>query len=322
MTKHRFVVQAVLAALIALCAGQAHTQTYPSKPIKIVVPYPPGGASDITTRIFAAGVSDVLGQPIIVENKVGGGTNIAAESVARSAPDGYTLYMSNFASHAVNRHLFKSLPFDPVKDFTHVAMMVRGVMLLCVKPDSPFKTAADIAEFGRKNPGKLTYGSTGNGSPNHISGEQLKALGQFDALHVPYRGASELNSDLMAGQIDFGFDASVIAHHRSGKLRCLGTSTAEGWPLAPDLPPIAASIPGYNLVSFFGIVGPAKMPADIVQKMNDAFVTVAKKPETAEKLNVTGVQPFPASLAETTQFMLDVDQRWGALVKASGAKID
>ena len=314
-------IAAIIAALLALPIA-ATAQTFPTKPVKIVVPYPPGGASDITTRIYAAGIGEILGQTVIIENKPGGGTNIAAESVARAAPDGYTLYVANFASHAVNRHLFKSLPFDPIKDFTHVAMMIRAPMFLCVKPDSPFKTAGDIAAFGRANPGKLTYGSTGNGSPNHISGEQLKTLGKFEAVHVPYTGSAQLNSDLLAGQIDYAYDASVIAHHRAGKLKCIGVSDTKPWQTDPDLPPIAETVPGYNLVSFFGIVGPAKMPPDIVQKLNDAFVAVAKKPETTEKLKITGVVPYAASLKETQDFLTDVDQRWGPLVKASGAKVD
>ncbi len=312
-----FSLASVVAALPA-----AAQQTYPSKPIKIVVPYPPGGASDITTRIYAAGISEILGQPVVVENKPGGGTNIAADYVARSAPDGYTLYVANFASHAVNRHLFRSLPFDPVKDFTHVAMMIRAPMFLCVKPGSTFKTAGEIVAYGKANPGKLTYGSTGNGSPNHISGEQLKSLGKFDAVHVPYTGSAQLNADLLAGQIDWGFDASVIALHRSGKLKCIGVSSPERWPTDADLPPISETVPGYSLVSFFGIVGPAKVPAEIVQRLNDAFVAVAKKPQTAEKLKITGVVPYPASLKETQAFLTDVDQRWGSLVKATGAKVD
>jgi len=322
MARYSTALFVILAACLLSPVAAKAQQNYPSKPIKIVVPYPPGGASDITTRVYAAGLTEVLGQPVVVENKPGGGTNIAAESVARSAPDGYTLYVANFASHAVNRHLFRSLPFDPIKDFTHVAMMIRAPMFLCVKPGSPFKSAGEIAAYGRANPGKLTYGSTGNGSPNHISGEQLKSLGQFDAVHVPYRGAAELVADLLAGQIDYAFDASVIAQHRNNKLKCVGVSSTERWSTDMDLPPVAETVPGYNLVSFFGIVRPAKLPPKIVQKLNDAFVAVAKKPETTEKLRVTGVMPYAASLKETQDFLTDVDQRWGAVVKASGAKVD
>jgi len=322
MTKSFCTLLAALTLLQLPLDTVKAEQSFPSKPIKIVVPYPPGGAADITTRIYANAISEILGQPVVIDNKPGGGTNIAAEFVARSAPDGYTLYVSNFASHAVNRHLFKKLPFDPVKDFTHVAMMMTSPMFLCLKPGSPFKTAGELAEFGRANPGKLTYGSTGYGSPPHLSGEQLKALGKFDAVHVPYRGAAEEVADLLAGQLDFAFDASAIAHHRAGRLKCIATTTTERWPTAMDLPPVAETVPGYSLLSFFGIVGPANVPTDVVQKLNDAFVTVAKKPETKDKLNVTGVVAFPANLKETQEFMLDADKRWEALVKASGAKVD
>ena len=311
----------ICVLMLAPIAASAQ-QNYPTKPVRIDVPYTPGGASDITTRFYAQGLTEILGQQVVVENKPGGGTNIAAEAVARSAPDGYTLYVANFASHAVNRHLFKSLPFDPVKDFTQIAMMNRAPLFLCVKPGSPFKTAGEIAEYGRKNPGKLTYGSTGNGSPNHISGENLKYLGKFDAVHVPYKGAAELNADLLAGQLDYDFDASVIAMHRQGKIKCIGVTTAKTWGTDPDIPPIADTVPGFDLLSFFGIVGPAKMPADIVQKLNDAFVQVARRPDMKEKLAVSGGIPYPASLKETQDFLTDVDQRWGPLVKASGAKVD
>ena len=310
--------------LLTVVAGPHSTkaQGYPTKPIRIIVPYTPGGASDIVTRIYAAGVGEILGQQVVIENKPGGGTNIGAEFVARSAPDGYTLFVANFATQAVNRHLFSKLGYDPLKDFSQIAMMMRGPTFLCVKPGSPFKTAADIAEFGRTNPGKLTYGSTGNGSPNHISGEQLKALGKFDAVHVPYKGSAELMSDLLAGQIDYAFDGATIAHHRAGRLKCIGVSPTTRWSTDPDIPTVAESVPGFELISFFGIVGPAKMPPEIVQKLNDAFVEIGKRPDTAEKIKATGVIPFPASLKETVEFLTDVDQRWGPLVKASGAKVD
>lgn len=318
---NRSILCLVFAALL-LVGPAAAQQSYPIKPIRIVVPYTPGGASDIVARVYAHGVGEILGQQVIVENKPGGGTNIGAEFVARSAPDGYTLFVANFATQAVNRHLFKSLTYDPLKDFTQIAMMMRGPTFLCVKPNSPFKTAADIAEFGRANPGKLTYGSTGNGSPNHISGEQLKMLGKFDAVHVPYKGSAELMSDLLAGQIDFAFDGATIQHHRAGRLKCIGVSPSASWPTDPEIPPVGKSVPGFELISFFGIVGPARMPTDIVQKLNDAFVTVGKRSDTAEKIGATGVIPFPATLKETQDFLTEVDQKWGPLVKASGAKVD
>jgi tripartite-type tricarboxylate transporter receptor subunit TctC len=315
-------------APLALLAGwvlavPAAAQQYPTKPIKIVVPYPPGGATDITVRVFQPGLEKALGQPIIVENKPGGATNIAAESVARAAPDGYTLYVANFASHAVNRWLFTKLPFDPVADFTHVAMLVRGPMFLCLKPGSTFKNVGELVEFARKNPGKLTYGSTGNGSPNHISGELLKHLAKIDVVHVPYTGSAQMYNDLLAGQIDYGFDAAAIQFHRSGKFKCVGVASNFRWPTDPELPPLNESgVPGFDLTSFFGIVGPKGLPQPIVEKLNAAFVAVAKQPETGEKLKVTAVVPFPASLKETQDFLLDQDKKWAPIVKASGAKVD
>jgi tripartite-type tricarboxylate transporter receptor subunit TctC len=288
-----------------------------------VVPYPPGGATDITTRIFAHGLTEILGQQVFIENKPGAATNIAAEYVSHATPDGYTLYVANFASHAVNRWLFTKLPFDPVADFTHVAMMVRGPMFLCLKPGLDFPSAKELVEYARKNPGKLTYGSTGNGSPNHISGELLKHLAKIDVVHVPYTGSAQLYNDLLAGQIDYGFDAAVIQFHRNHRLKCIGVASTFRWPTDPDLPPLTESgVPGFDLVSFFGIVGPKGLPQPIVEKLNAAFVQVAKRPEVAEKLKVTAVVPFAASLEETHKFLLEQDKKWAPIVKASGAKVD
>ena len=313
----------LVSTLLPLDSAFAQTQPYPSRPIKIVAPYPPGGASDITTRVFAGALPEFLGQPVIVENKPGGGTNIAAEYVARSAPDGYTLFVANFASHAVNRHLFSKLPFHPVRDFTQIAMMNMVPMFLCVRKESSFQSVKDLIAYGQSNPGKLTYGTPGNGSPPHISGELLKQLGKFDALHVPYKGVAEAAADMMAGQIDFMFDAAIIAHHHAGRVRCIGASYRERWPTEPDLPTLAESgVPGFDLIAFFAIVGPAGMSKDIVDKLNAAFVAVAKKPEIVERLKGTAVVPWPASLKETQDFLNEVDERWASVVKASGAKID
>lgn len=311
-------------ALAPLCATQAEAQApYPNKPIRILVPYPPGGASDITTRIFANGLTEVLGQQVFIENKPGAGTNIAAEYAARSAPDGYTLYVANFASHAVNRWLYKKLPYDPLTDFTHVAMMVRGPMFLCLKPGLNLKSVKELVEMAKQKPGAMTYGSTGNGSPNHISGELLKHLAKIDVVHVPYTGSAQMYTDLLAGQIDYGFDAATIQFHHQGKLKCIGVASNFRWPTEPDLPPLAETgVPGFDLTSFFGIVGPKGMPQPIVEKLNEAFRTVANKPETAEKLKVTAVVPFPATLKETQEFLTEVNSKWAPIVKASGASVD
>lgn len=313
----------ILASSLATPAV-AQQATYPSRPIKIVAPYPPGGSSDLTTRIFAAGISEILGQSAFVENKPGGGTNIAGEYVARSAPDGHTLFVANFASHAVNRHLFTKMPFHPVKDFTQIAMLARVPMFLCVRKESTFNSVQDVVAFGKKNPGKLTYGSPGNGSPPHIAGEMLKQMAGIDALHVPYKGGvAEAASDMMAGQIDFMFDAAIIAHHHAGRVRCIAVSYKERWPTEPAMPTVAeGGLPGFDLIAFFAIVGPAGVPKEIVEKLNAAFATVARKPETIEKLKVAAVVPWAATIKETEAFLNDVDERWGPVVKASGAKVD
>ena len=320
----RFFTLLATLALVALTFGPAKAQTdFPTKPIKLVVPYPPGGATDITARIFGNALTGILGQQIIIENKPGAGTNLAAEYVAHAAPDGYTLYVANFASHAVNRWLFKKLNYDPLTDFTQIAMLVRGPMFLCLKPGSKFKTVADLVEYAKKHPGELTYGSTGNGSPNHITGELLKYMAKIDVVHVPYTGSAQLYNDLLAGQIDYGFDAAAIRFHREGKFKCIGVASKTRWPTDPELPTLDESgVPGFDLTSFFGIVGPKGIPLPIVEKLNAAFVEVAKRPETAKKLEVTATTPFPASLKETQEFLTEQNSKWAPIVKASGATVD
>ena len=323
MLKLRSLWPIMLSAVLASAGPTLAQQAFPSKPIKVVVPYPPGGATDIVLRLYAPSVGEILGQQVIIENKAGAGTNLAGETVARAAPEGYTLYVASFASHSVNRWLYKKMPYDPAKDLVGVAMLTRSPMFLCVKPGSPFKSAADIIAFGKANPGKLTFGSTGNGSPNHISGELLKHLGKFDAVHVPYRGSAEFQADLLAGQIDYGFDGAVIQHHRAGKLKCIGGAAAKRWPTDPEFPPLNESgAPGFDLSAYFAITAPAGTPPDVIARLNDAFVKVAKRPELAEKLKVTSAFPVAASLKETQDFLADELVRWEAIIKATGAKVD
>ncbi|MCC7345821.1 MAG: tripartite tricarboxylate transporter substrate binding protein [Variibacter sp.] len=317
----------MLLAAALVCAAVppnvAAQGAYPTKPVKIVVPYPPGGPTDITARVYAQGMTELLGQQFVVENRPGGGTNIGAEYAARSAPDGYTLYVANFASHAVNRWLFKSLSYDPIKDFAAVAMLVRGPMFLCAKPSLGVNSVQELLALARSKPGALTYGSTGNGSPPHISGEYLKYLTKIDVVHVPYRGSADMIADMLAGQIDYGFDAAIVAQGRAGKLKCFGVGSTQRWPTDPEIPTLKESgVPDFELTSFFGIVAPAKTPDEIAAKLNAAFRAIAQRPETAERLKVTATIPFPATVEETAAFLREQDTKWAPIVKASGAKVD
>jgi tripartite-type tricarboxylate transporter receptor subunit TctC len=323
MLRRLAVLSLAAAVALSFAAPLAAQWDYPNKPIRIVVPYPPGGATDITARAYAQDLTEVLGQPVIVEHRPGGGTNIGAEYVARAAPDGYTLYVANFASHAVNRWLWKKLPFDPVADFTPIAMMVRGPMFLCVRPGLEVNNVGELVEMAKKNPGKLTYGSTGNGSPNHISGELLKHLAKIDVVHVPYKGSANLNANILNGQVDYGFDASIIAMHHNKQVRCIGVASNFRWPTEKDLPTLAESgVPGFDLSSFFGIVGPKGVPQPIVEKLNAAFREVGQRPDLAKRLTITGTVPFPATIEETRAFLKEQDSKWAPIVEASGARVD
>jgi len=314
---------AALALAVSFAAPLAAQSDFPNRPIRIVVPYPPGGTTDISLRAYVPELTETLGQPIVVDHRPGAGTNLGAEIVARSAPDGYTLYVSNFASHGVNRWLFSKLPFDPIGDFTPVAMLVRGPMFLCLRPGLEVKSAAELIDLARKKPGGLTYSSSGNGSPPHIAGELFKYLTKIDVLHVPYKGSAAQHAALLAGEVDFGFDGSIIALHRSGRLRCIAVGSTFRWPTDKEIPTlIETGVPGFDVTSFFGIVGPKGMPQPVVDKLNAAFRKAAGNAEVGKRLEITGTIPFPATVEETRAFLREQDSKWGPIVKAAGAKVD
>lgn len=297
-------------------------QTYPNRPIRFIIPFPAGGATDAVVRAYAQHVSEIVGQPIVADYRPGAGSNIGAAAAVRSDADGYTLYATNFASHAVNRWLYKELPYDPVKDFTPVAMLSRSTLFLCSKPGSSITSVTQLIEEAKKNPGKLNYGSPGLGTPNHIAGELLKQMAHISVQHVPYRGGGALATALLAGEIDFAFDGALITYHRDGRLKCFAGTADFRWPTDPNVPTVAETVPGYNVTAFFGVAGPAKMPQAIVEKLNNAFRTAAQRPDLAKTLElVAAALPFPATLGETKQFLSDQNTKWEAVVKASGAEV-
>ena len=317
-----FQVVMVVASCLAVPIASSQT-AYPEKSVRIVVPYAPGGATDSVARVFGQGLGELLGQQFIIDNKPGGGTNIGAAFVAHSTPDGYTLYVANFASNAVNKWLYRKLSYDPDKDFAPVALMTLSPMFLVVHPSVPVKSVKELVSLGQKNPGKLTYGSAGIGSPNHIAGELFRMETKIKVVHVPYKGSAMSSLALLGGETDYIFDATAMTYVHAGKLKVLAVAYNKRWPTEPKVPSMAElGYPGVLVEPFFALVAPAKTPVAIRQKLNDATFTVAKRPDSAAKLAPIGVIPTALSLKETADFLRDQGSKWAPIVKASGAVVD
>jgi len=316
--------QAVAVVVSCLAAPIASSQdAYPDRPVKIVVPYAPGGATDSAARVFGQGLGELLGQQFIIDNKPGGGTNIGAAFVAHSAPDGYTLYVANFASNGVNKWLYKKLSYDPDKDFAPVAMMTLSPQFLVVHPSVPVKSVKDLVRLAKASPGKLTYGSPGIGSPNHIAGELFRMEANIKVVHVPYKGSAPSSIGLLGGETDYIFDATAMTYVHAGRLKALAVAYTKRWPTEPDVPSMAElGFPGVSVEPFFALVAPANTPVSILQKLNDATRTVAKRPDVATKLAPIGVIPTALTLKETADFLREQGTKWAPVVKASGAKVD
>jgi tripartite-type tricarboxylate transporter receptor subunit TctC len=311
-----------LAMLVAACLCQA--QPYPGKPIKFIVPYSSGTSTDVLGRLYAQKLSESLGQSVIVENKAGAGGNIAGEAVARSAPDGYTITFSTSAVHATNQALYGKLPFDPVKDFTHITLLASAPNMLAVNATVPAKNMAELIAYAKANPGKLTYISAGTGTSPHMAGELLKSMTGIQITHVPYKNISQGFADLMAGQVSMTFYhvPVIYPYVKDGRLRALGVATRTRSGLAPEVPPIADTVPGFEIRPWWGISGPAGLPAEVVDRLYNATAAILKDPDMRQRLTALGFEISPMSGKEFNEFLSAEIVKWTKLVKDSGAKVD
>jgi tripartite-type tricarboxylate transporter receptor subunit TctC len=315
----------VLVIAFALLPLVATAQPYPSKPVRIIVNFPAGGVADIYARIIGAKVQESWGQPVVVENRTGGGGNIGADAVAKSAPDGYTLNMSAIGPHAVNVSLFSKMPYDPVKDFAAIALVLEAEGLLVVHPTVPANNIAELIAYARANPGKLTFASAGPGTASHLAGELFKTMAKVDMLHIPYKGNVPAITDLLAGQTNMMFDniPSALPHIKSGRLIALATTGAKRDPALPDVPTIAeAGVANYESGVWFGIMVPTGTPHDIIMKLNSAAVQATKSPEFIKRMTDLGYSIIPGSPEDMTRMLKAEVARWTPIVKASGAKVD
>src|SRR4051812_43794795 len=314
----------LLSGLAAVAAAPSFAQ---SRPIRLIVPYAPGGPIDVTARVLAERVKDTLGT-IVIENKPGGGGNIGADAVAKAAPDGTTIGISAVATHAINPWLFTKMPYDAAKDFTAITQMVRVPNVLVMNADTAnrlkINTLADLIRYGKANPAKLNYASGGNGSAGHLAGEMFKRDAGLFAVHIPYNGGNPAQLALLSGQVDFNFDnlATAAPNIRSGKLKALGVTTLQRSPNLPDVPAVADTLKGFAIDTWWGLVGPAGMPRDLVQKLNTAFVAGLNSPEARTRFATLMAEPVPNSPDEFASFMKAELAKYEKVVKASGAKVD
>jgi tripartite-type tricarboxylate transporter receptor subunit TctC len=316
-----FRLFAIALAFPLVALGQA----FPSKPMRIVVPFTPAGAVDIATRATANEMTKILGHPVAVENKPGAGGNLGVLDVARSAPDGYSMVMSTSGIQAINPALYAKMPLDPNKDLAPVAPIVSLSNVLVVHPSVPAKSVQDVINLAKKDPGKWTYASSGNGTSIHMSGAMFTQLTGTDIVHIPYKGSAPAITDLLAGQTNMMFDniPSSLPHIKSGRLRAIATTGAKRDPALPDLPTIAeAGVKGYESGVWFGIMVPAATPRDIVMKLNAAAVQATKAPEFVKRMTDLGYNIIPGSPEQMATMLKEELARWAPIVKASGAKVD
>ena len=317
-----------LLLLLLFFAGNACAQ-YPSKPIKWIVPFPPGGPTDTFSRPIAAKLSEVIGQPVIIENVGGAGGSLGIDRLAKSPPDGYTIGLATTGTQTINPHLYgKRLAYNALKDFTPLTLAVRYVNLLVINPDVPAKTVGELVAYAKANPGKVTFGSAGNGSSNHLSGEVLKYVTGAPMTHVPYKGSAAALTDVIAGNITYMFDILVTAlpQVHSGRVRALAVTSATRSPFAPDIPTIAESgVKGYSDAGadlWFGIIAPAGLPKAVTARLNGALVESLRAPDIRQRISAQAFELWTSSPEEFMRVIRTDYDKWGRIVKASGARID
>ena len=314
------------AAVLSVAAvGAAQAQSYPNKPVRLIVPYPAGGTTDIIARVAAQQLSERLKQPFVVENKAGANGAIGSVEVARAPADGYTLLMGTASTHGINSAVYKSLPYDAVKDFAPVTIVASTPNIIAVHPSVPAKNLQELLALTKAQPGKLNYGSTSLGGSPHMSAELLKMMAGVDMVHVPYKGAAPMLTDLMGGQVQVGFDnlPSTINFVRSGRVRAIAVTTPQRWPGAPDIPTVAESgLPGYEVSGWFGLLAPAGTPPAVLATIQQALAEAVKQPDINKQMLELGAQPVantPDAFAKLVQ--ADV-AKWRDVVKTTGVKLD
>jgi tripartite-type tricarboxylate transporter receptor subunit TctC len=313
-----------IAAAAATFASGAIAQSYPAKPIRLIVPYAPGGAVDIIARATAQELTKRVGQQIIVDNRTGAGGNIGSDTVAKAPPDGYTLLMASPAN-TINSSLYTNMPYDPLRDLIPIALIGSVPSVLVANPSLPVQDIKQLIALAKAKPGALTYGSGGSGTTEHLAGEMFKSFAGIDLLHVPYKGGAQVMIDLMGGQVALMFSnqLGVLPHIKAGKLKALGVASAERSTALPDVPTFAeAGFPDFKVSVWWGVMAPAGMPKDVVNQLNREIVAGLASPEMKERLQTMSAQPIGGTPEQFAAFFAAETKRWAPIVKASGAKAD
>ena len=313
-----------LALLLSTAFPAAQAQTWPAKPVRVIVNFPPGGAADQLARAIGVPLAEALGQPVVVENRAGANGNIGGEAVAKAPADGYTLLMSSGGMVSVNPHLYPKMAFDPVKDLVPVAAAARVLVFLEVKPSLPVNNIKEFLAYVKANPGKLSFGSPGNGSSPHLAAEMMKAQTNTFAVHVPYRGAAPAMQDLLGGQLDFMFDPGIgLQHVKAGKLKLLAVGSSKRSPLFPDVPTLdEAGMKGFDADTWFGFYAPAGTPAAVVTRLNQEINKILGSQAVKDRIMAIGGVPAPMSPSDFNMRASIDSARFGALIKARNIKGD
>lgn len=319
------LIRWTVLAIIALCAAKAFGQDYPIKPVRLIIPFAPGGSNDILGRMIGTKLAEAMGQQVVIDNRAGAGGSIGVELAAKSAPDGYTLVIGHIGTLAVNPTLYKKLPYDPIKDLQTISMLAKVANIMVVHPSLPAKSVRELIALAKAKPGMLVYGSGGNGGAGHLATEYFKLMAKIDIEHIPYKGTAPAIIDLLAGQTQlvFGGIPGIGGHIRNGRLRALGVSTSKRLTIFPEVPTVAeAGVPGYEATQWYGVLAPAGTPNWVVARLNREIVHTLQNPQIQQRLADDGSEPLASTPEEFTAFIKSETARWAPVIKAAGIRAD
>jgi tripartite-type tricarboxylate transporter receptor subunit TctC len=317
-------VSIAFTLIVGMCALSATAQTYPAKAVRVIVPFPPGGISDVLSRVMAQHLTSAMGQQFVVDNRPGAGTTIAADIVAKAPPDGYTIYFIDMTTHAINATLYSRLPYDSVRDFTQIAMVAQTPLVMVVHPSLPARSVKEFIALAKSRPGDIAYASSGNGTIVHLSGETFSSMAGVKMVHVPYKGSAPAVSALLGGEVALTFSTTppALPHVQAGRLRALGVTTAKRSPQLPDVPALGETLKGFDIVLYSGIMGPHNMSREVVARLNKELVRMVGTPAIKEAWTKQGAEPVVMTPEQVTYHLKSDIQKLGQMVRAAGAKVD
>ena len=322
--RHLIAWGAAVCAAASLVLPAAHAQTYPTKPIRLIVPFPAGGATDLFARSLSQKLGERLGQSVVIDNKPGAGGTLGSDLAAKAPADGYTLLLSTTSTHSIGPNLNPKIPYDAMRDFTPIGQVGNAPSIMLVPNSSPAKSVKEWIDHARQNPGRLNYASSGNGTIVQLTAELFKSQANLFVVHIPYKGTALAIPDLVSGKVDVLFDSlpTGLPHVKDGRLRALGVTSAKRTPLAPDLPPISDVLPGYESTTWFGLFGPKGLPADVVTRVNTAANQVLKDPEVIDKLTRLGIEPVGGTPAQFTAMLNTELAKWKKIINERKITLD